>query len=120
MRQPSPVIAFLTHYLKTTPGATYQSAKAAAEAAGLRVVPLHYGNALRMLGRTDKRTGRTTGPASAIDQPSVAPRRTPRRRDRVTADDLSTMLQGMETMVADRDRFREALIQIGAILKDIV
>ena len=108
----TPLMAFVLDYLREFPGAGYDRVKAAAQAATMGIpASIVYGNALRVL---KKEADRATGVAAA------APVSRRRGRGRSPAvDDLVGFVEQWHTVVAERDRLRDALEEIHRIIKQL-
>src|SRR5687767_2815971 len=108
----TPAMAFVLDYLREFPGAQYLRVKAAAQTAGVGVpAPVIYGNALRIL---KKEVRRENDPA-----PVAAPAVRRRRGAGRSLDGLTGLVEQMQEVVAQRDRLREALDQIGDLIKGL-
>ena len=110
----TPGMAFVLEYLREFPGADYQLVRKAALARGLAApAPILYGNALRVL--------RTESARNAQPEGAPAPQRGARRRrrDGQRIEDLAGLIQEMKSVAADRDRLRDAVEQIAAVLKQL-
>lgn len=100
-------MAFVIDYLREFPGADYQLVKKAAQAAGVGVpAPVIYGNALRVLKKEQDRAAR----------PEARRRRTSAAKG---VEDLAGIVEQMQSVVAERDRLREAADQILAVIRRI-
>ena len=110
----TPAMAFVLNYVREFPGADYHRVKAAAQAAGIGVpAPVIYGNAVRVI---KLETAREAAP-SAVPAPRTKRRR--RGGPPAASADLAGLVEQMEGVVADRDRLRAAIDQIGAVIKSL-
>jgi hypothetical protein len=109
----TPGMAFVLEYLREFPGADYQLVRKAALARGLAApAPIVYGNALRVLRTESARNAQPEG---------APPPRGARRRGRAgrSVEDLAGLIEEMQSVAADRDRLRDAVDQIAAVLKQL-
>jgi hypothetical protein len=103
-------MAFVLDYLREFPGADYRLVRKAALGRGLPAPPpIVYGNALRVLKLESARAAEPAAPAGQ------------RRRGRAArrVQDLGTLVEQMQSVVAERDRLRDAFEEMRRVLKDL-
>lgn len=121
----TPLMAFVTDYLRSHPTAEYSALKEAAAQKGFKIAPIVYGRARKELGLAGagpKRPGPATK-KSADKKPSAAAAPAPRRSAASAGNgggDLGAMLSRLQTMAAERDRFHAALSEIADIVRGLV
>ncbi len=121
----TPLMTFVIEFLRQRPDASYGDVKTAADAAGFSIAPINFGNARRALGmnakpRTTARPRRpqpAAEPAPSQPAPPVARRG---RRKGLDLSNLSSMVAELQDVLAERDRYMQALDQIAGILKNVL
>jgi hypothetical protein len=117
-KKQSPAMEFVVAALQKEPALDYGTVRAAAIKKGLTIFPIMYGRAKALLGLVPVAP---RGTKKKAKKAPIPPRgKVVRRNDRVGSagplDSLQDLIADMQAVARDRDRYREALEQIGKII----
>ena len=119
-KKSSPAMEFVLAALKKNPDIEYGAVKDAAGKKGLTVFPIMYGRAKALLGlvavspRGSKKKAKA-GKGSRAAKKKIS-RRAP-RKEGSPIDSLHAMIEEMQDVAQERDRYQKALEEIGRILE---
>jgi hypothetical protein len=114
----TPAMTFALDYLREFPGAGFARLVKAAQSHGLAAPPaIVYGNALRVIRKENIEKEPEAPPPSAVEDAKPIRRRN--RRGRQDLRDLGSLVEQLQEIVTERDRLRDAVDEIGAVVKSL-
>ncbi len=116
----TPLMSFVLEYMRGKPEAEYADVKSAANTAGFSIAPINYGNARRMLGLGSKAPRPSADGARTPPVAAPLPRGRRSRRPGIDLSNLSSLVAELQEVVAERDRYVQALEQIAQVLKNVL
>ena len=130
----SPAMDFVVDALKQDPKTEYRDIKEAATKRGLAIYPIMYGRAKALLGlvevaprgsgkraRESRERNAAVARVDRVERPEReggARRASARGREGSAADPLDAMIANVRDVQEERNRYRDALDQIGKILDE--